>query len=261
VDNCLTYHPLVPGGTVYLCYSAVGTNSIRRVRMVFRHNETYGTGAAVSPLVHLMGNGESVSAGDLATHGGVTPFLGSVAFDGHLGGFGAFTQPTVRVTNPTLPQQLLGERLREPNVFEYWLDGPTLQGRVNDWSFWLPYTNAAAFNNVTNLIVQFYAVEGNATTARAPEIMELAAWDTPYPEDLSLPDTAARLGVAADAENGVMQIDVTGSPNVPYVIEATTNLVDWVPLSTNLAVKGRIQFQDPGAALHPRRFYRATHRP
>jgi hypothetical protein len=184
-NNSLTYQPISNAGTIYIGYGAEGTNPIRRVRMLFRYNEVNGSGTAVAPLVHLVGNGEYVAAGDLLTHGGFSPQFGTVSFDAHLGGFGSFTFPTTIITNgwAQFPNFLLETQFRQrvPNVFEYWIDGTNLLGHVNGWQFSMPYTNGAAFGPSTNLIVQFFAPGGNALTARTPEIMEIAAWDTPYP--------------------------------------------------------------------------------
>jgi hypothetical protein len=260
-NNSLTYHPVMTNGTVYICYGAEGTKSIRRVRMTFCHNEVNGKGVSVSPLVHLVGNGEFVAAGDLFMHGGLSPALGTVAFDGHLYGYGTFTQPQVSDRNIFLVNELLITRLRATNVFEYWLDGTTIFGRVNNWQFSLPYTNAGRFSNITNLIVQFYAPAENATTARAPEIMELAAWNTPYPTELSLPGDAARLGQLVTGASGLVEFQVAGGANLTYVIEASADLIDWKPVATNVAVNGRIHFQDGEAAGHSSRFYRARSRP
>jgi hypothetical protein len=57
--------------------------------------------------------------------------------------------------------------------------------------------------------------------------------------------------------NGVFQFELSGQSFLNYVVEATTNLVDWSPISTNIPVGGKITFMDPAAAQNPIRFYRA----
>jgi hypothetical protein len=42
-----------------------------------------------------------------------------------------------------------------------------------------------------------------------------------------------------------------------YVILATTNLQDWIPISTNVALTGSVAFADTSATNNPMRFYRA----
>jgi hypothetical protein len=42
-----------------------------------------------------------------------------------------------------------------------------------------------------------------------------------------------------------------------YVIWTTTNLQDWTPISTNIALTGSVVVTDPAATNCSRRFYRA----
>jgi len=51
-----------------------------------------------------------------------------------------------------------------------------------------------------------------------------------------------------------MQFDVLGSPGLPYVVETSTNLTDWIPSSTNASP---FTYTDPDVSLFPNRFYRA----
>src|SRR5262249_9516345 len=43
-----------------------------------------------------------------------------------------------------------------------------------------------------------------------------------------------------------------------YVIEASTNLTNWIPLSTNTAPNCVLDFVDPNTGSFPRRFFRAV---
>ena len=56
--------------------------------------------------------------------------------------------------------------------------------------------------------------------------------------------------------NGSFQLGFLGAPGQAYVLQASSNLVNWVPLSTNVAVTNLFQLVDPGAGNYPRRFYR-----
>jgi plastocyanin len=59
--------------------------------------------------------------------------------------------------------------------------------------------------------------------------------------------------------NGVFQITVTNlTLGTTNIIQASTNFVDWVNLSTNVALDTGFQFADLNAASYPRRFYRAV---
>ncbi len=56
--------------------------------------------------------------------------------------------------------------------------------------------------------------------------------------------------------NGQFQLQVMGAPGSNYVLQATTNLLKWTSLSTNLLQSNLLYLVDPGATNHPLRFYR-----
>jgi hypothetical protein len=64
-----------------------------------------------------------------------------------------------------------------------------------------------------------------------------------------------------DASFGLSQnrfgFNITGTPNIPLVIEATTNLAaQWVPLQSSTLTNGRIYFSDAQWTNYPSRLYR-----
>ena len=56
--------------------------------------------------------------------------------------------------------------------------------------------------------------------------------------------------------NGQFQLGFAGMINSNYVLQATTNLINWTPISTNTAVTSPINLSDPKATNYPYRFYR-----
>ncbi|MFO1499141.1 MAG: hypothetical protein U1G07_12230 [Verrucomicrobiota bacterium] len=56
---------------------------------------------------------------------------------------------------------------------------------------------------------------------------------------------------------GGYQLSLTGPARRQYVLEATTNLVDWLQVESRLNSNGTVQFADPAATGLPKRFYRA----
>ena len=59
--------------------------------------------------------------------------------------------------------------------------------------------------------------------------------------------------------NGVFHFVLNGPVGSNYVVKVSTNLVNWVPLSTNtISVEGSLIINDPLAAGQPQRFYRAV---
>jgi hypothetical protein len=61
--------------------------------------------------------------------------------------------------------------------------------------------------------------------------------------------------------NGVFQFEVSGPAGPDYVIQTSTNLVDWTGLATNLSPATPFQFNDTGAESNRHRLYRARVEP
>jgi Immunoglobulin domain len=71
-----------------------------------------------------------------------------------------------------------------------------------------------------------------------------------------LPPAPPSLGAAGITPNGfTFQLSVPAGST--YVILATTNLQDWTPVFTNVALSGSVVVTDPGATTYNKRFYRA----
>ena len=75
---------------------------------------------------------------------------------------------------------------------------------------------------------------------------------------LPLPDAAiaARLTLLT-LPSGAEMLQVQGLSGRQYVVQTSTNLLDWNSVVTNSSDTGTIQWTDPGAVNHPVRFYRA----
>ncbi|MGD0744878.1 MAG: hypothetical protein ABSA45_06955 [Verrucomicrobiota bacterium] len=59
--------------------------------------------------------------------------------------------------------------------------------------------------------------------------------------------------------SGQVQFTLSGAAGRTYVVQASTNLVDWAPICTNVApISGLLQFVDPKATNYPSRFYRTV---
>ena len=60
---------------------------------------------------------------------------------------------------------------------------------------------------------------------------------------------------------GAFQLQFTAAPNQSYVLQASANLVNWVPLSTNTPASSPFFWVDPAASNFPARFYRVVQLP
>jgi uncharacterized delta-60 repeat protein len=70
-------------------------------------------------------------------------------------------------------------------------------------------------------------------------------------------DTTVRLSLAVATTNG-FQFRLTGPVGI-YVIQASTNLLNWAPIATNATTSaGVLCFTDPNASKYARRYYRAA---
>ena len=60
------------------------------------------------------------------------------------------------------------------------------------------------------------------------------------------------------ATNGPLRVTFTGDDNYSYAVEASSNLVDWVRLSTNQPANGEFGFTPENSPLVPQQFYRSV---
>lgn len=58
--------------------------------------------------------------------------------------------------------------------------------------------------------------------------------------------------------NGLPVLQLTGASNYNYLVQSSTNLVDWTPCGVLVNTNGVVQFVDPSATNSTRRFYRAV---
>ena len=112
----------------------------------------------------------------------------------------------------------------------------------------------AADTNLTSLLltnVQFsdagsYSVlitniYGSATSAPASLIVYSNATPT--------------LTIDSGSTNGQFQFDILGVTGLNYSVQASSNLIDWMPLETNVSP---FTFTDTNSTAFPQRFYRSV---
>jgi uncharacterized repeat protein (TIGR03806 family) len=56
--------------------------------------------------------------------------------------------------------------------------------------------------------------------------------------------------------NGTFRVSINGPTNQTYVLQASSDLVNWVPINTNVPPSTPFTVSDPNASSFPRRFYR-----
>jgi hypothetical protein len=182
----------------------------------------------------------------------------------------ALTANFVDVTRPTLS-------IMTPRARQQWTNGViTMTGKAGDnvavaavyyslnESGWVTASTANGWTNWTadGLVLvagtntlRAYAVDasGNFSTTSTVQVYDVE-------QDLSTNTVAAASTVAAVLESpaytkGVYAFEVTGEAGFKYVVEASTNLVNWDPVLTNTAP---FTFVDPLASQFNQRFYRSV---
>jgi hypothetical protein len=84
-----------------------------------------------------------------------------------------------------------------------------------------------------------------------------AGLDAAFLDNFDLPTAPAALQLLSSVSGGP-RIRLAGQSSYTYVIQASSDLVNWQAISTNVAVNGLIQIKDPNAANYPARFYRGV---
>jgi len=97
------------------------------------------------------------------------------------------------------------------------------------------------FNLTSNAVVSASAFETNYINSLSASALFLVPPAQFFSENIS---------------NGMFQMQFLGSPGSNYVLQVSTNLVDWTPMVTNLATTNDIIFIDPQSSNFPARFYR-----
>jgi ELWxxDGT repeat protein len=70
------------------------------------------------------------------------------------------------------------------------------------------------------------------------------------------PNPDRRLSITS--QGSTIQVQLGQAETGSYVIEATTDWLEWIPMTTNSAVDGRVSFVDGNGSTQPKRFYRAV---
>jgi hypothetical protein len=106
---------------------------------------------------------------------------------------------------------------------------------------------ALTLSNITTNQAGIYSVTANDSSDSTSSTATLTVYAT----------AAANLAPATHA-SGQYALTVAGVPGYKYVVQASTNLVNWVPMQTNTAP---FTFVDANAGKFRQRFYRSVYAP
>jgi len=115
------------------------------------------------------------------------------------------------------------------------------------------YTNAIVAGNVTNTSIS--GISPGTTYYFAATSYNAAGWESAYSTEIAytVPPVNALLVSITPALAGI-NVSVNGTAVLPYVIMASTDLVNWVALATNTAP---FTFTDTNSSSYRQRFYQA----
>ena len=121
------------------------------------------------------------------------------------------------------------------------------------WTF-----NRGGIAGATNSTVTLTNVATNQTGAYAIMVTNIVGTNSSNPALLTVYATAAAaIGLVSAPANGHFSFGISGVPGYNYVIQSSTDLLNWFPLATN---PSPFTFTDSNA-VNPSEFYRAFHSP
>jgi hypothetical protein len=117
------------------------------------------------------------------------------------------------------------------------------------------YTNEISVGNMTNATVS--GLLDHTTYFFSARTINSSGMESPYSIQTSyvVPTAAAMFGRPIFSSNGV-SVTVKGVPGYMYVIQSSTDMINWLSLETNLTP---LVFTDTNPSLYNKRFYRAVY--
>jgi hypothetical protein len=134
------------------------------------------------------------------------------------------------------------------SVIDQWKDqSPT------EWSGTIPLLARRRYN----IEMDYYENGGGAVAELSWSSLSTGKTVIPgtqlYPVTSQIPTV-----ISAALANDALQLSISGSPGASYIVQASTNLLSWISLSTNLAPLGELKLSEPTWTNFSSRFYRAV---
>jgi hypothetical protein len=219
---------------VLLKYSVIASQSV-----------TLGWDPSSDPNEISAGTGTSVTIAGLIE--GVTYYFAATTYltSGQESGFSdevPYTVPATTANPPITNYCVVGQ-----NVILNLLAGRTSPLNYK-WKF-----NSTDIPSATNGILTLNNIATNQAGAYSVTVVNGAGMITNLTIFLAVYPTAAATLTPATVFNGPFSFDVAGVPGLEYTVQASTNLVDWGSVQTNVAP---FVFKDPDPGPYSRRFYR-----
>jgi hypothetical protein len=130
-------------------------------------------------------------------------------------------------------------RSRVPTAYQWRWNGMELAGATNA-TLVIPVFQSANAGSYSCVVSNFAGVVASAEAVLSVENVE-----------------ALRL-LGRHLATGAFSVSISGNAASNAVLQVSTDLVNWLPIFTNLKSAAEIEFVDPGATPYPWRFYRAV---
>jgi hypothetical protein len=116
------------------------------------------------------------------------------------------------------------------------------------------YTNVVVAGNLTNALIS--GIKSGKTYYFAATSYNAAGWESSYSPEISYIAPVVNTPLISIAStSGGISVSVNGTAASPYVIIASTNLINWVALATN---NTPFVFTDTNSSNYSQRFYQAV---
>lgn len=133
---------------------------------------------------------------------------------------------------------------------------------------WTPQSPTTWSGTMALQALQLYPIEMDYFQQGGGALAQLS-WSSPstpqniIPQSQLYPFTNALpvLLTSGSFNNGIFSLQLSGMPGKSYVLQASTNLVDWISISTNVPPATIQTLIDPSVTNYPTRFYRAVQLP
>jgi hypothetical protein len=154
------------------------------------------------------------------------------------GGTAVFSTTVISLTTPS---------------FTWLFNGKPISASANVTVVSLPLlgTSTLSISNVSPANAGGYSVKVNNGLTSTSGSATLVVLTNPVPNAVSI--VSAGTGMTA----GGFALHLSGPAGSNYVIQASTDLINWVPISTNAAPTGTVTYTDAAATTLAFRYYRA----
>lgn len=170
----------------------------------------------------------------------------------------AFGNSTISTTNrlPTIASSP-ANRTNDVGASTAFTVSATGQGTL----FYQWQKNGADISGATNASFTINSVTNSDAAAYRCQVWNFMGYRTSAAATLSVPTTNPPSLTTSTFVNGSFQLEVAGDVGPNYIIQSSTNLLDWEALySTNPAVMP-FNWIDPNASNYPARFFRVNYTP